>query len=243
MGGQTKIKIMSVKPLKKREPYILEGLLKELPNDAEIIWDYAKRWPDAIYKMKKDFFRSSRENMKKLLEIPFFSISLLEKEDYEDDEYMTLALINRPERIKYLYNRYHIDMLKRVIYKEMAIHLVRIQGAYLYFLDNFKDDEEVVLAAYEQDKNSIQYASLRLQHNLPDIIFNKKYDIDKVVLQSALNTVEKELITLRKLRKKDDLLRENIDLYLNQMDTSVENMEKVLSSCKIKEKKQNEVKI
>lgn len=213
-------------------PYGWDDLNEELQNDPEIILAYAKHWPDAMYDAKKDFFRSNRKYMIRLLET-HFSIGKLEKEDFEDDEYMKIALINMPVRIIILSSPRHKPMLQRVIDEEVALHLVRSRGYYLQYLDEYKNNEKVVLEAYRNDNTSIKHASPRLQYRLQNIVFEKEYDVDEVILQSTLKTVEVELAQLRELR-------DNVNLYLNQIDTLVEKVEQDLKSCKVKQKMPNE---
>lgn len=214
-------------------PYWFEDLSKELQNKPKIILAYAKHWPDDMYKRKRDFFRSKRKYMIKLLKSQCFSISLLEKEDFEDDEYMKIALINHPTRIIQLHSPRHKAMLRGVIDEELALYLVRSRGFYLEYLDEYQNNEKVVLEAYRNSEDSIKYASPRLQYQLQNITFKKEYDVDEVVLQSTLKTVQADLATLKEMR-------EQVKLYLNQIDTLVERVEQNLESCKVKQKMPNE---
>ena len=107
--------------------FFWENLSEELQNDPELIFAYARKWVTTAYREKREFFRSSRENMKELMKTNI-SLALLEEEDLEDTEYMQIAIMSHPIRLMELFESGHKEVLKRAIDKEMALYLVRESG-------------------------------------------------------------------------------------------------------------------
>lgn len=203
--------------------YRFEELSEELQNDPDIILAYMKFWPDSIYEMKKDFFTSNRENMKKLLQTNI-SVCKLDSDVKEDPELMKLAIIYNPINIRYVKDKSTID-------RDLALYAVRK----FYFLledlgEFYQDDEEVVIAAIKKDKYAIKYASRRLQFQLQNMIYDETMDIDTILLQSSLNSIK---IKTEKLRA----LQYQIENMFSEIRTLTTEIEQDMENVKVKKKK------
>lgn len=216
----------------------LGDLSQDLQNDSEILFAYAKKWSTSAYQEKKEFFRFSRENMKKLLTTRI-SLDLLEDEDLEDVEYMKIAIMHHPDRLMQLFKSAHKDVLKKVIDKEMALHLVRIAGIYLGCLLAFQNDEDVVFEAISNDVRAIQYASPRIQCFLEGIIY-----VDEKQLNRSVCSIEKKVDEMKQLQAKVGALiplQNEIGYLMQQISVLTEELEMDLqkiveSKQKVKEK-------
>lgn len=200
--------------------YRFDQLTLELQNDPDIILAYAKAWPRDIYDMKKEFFHSNREYME-LLVTTNMELCYLDKEYLEDAELMKLAIINRPWAAFYVTNKSIID-------KDLALYIVRAEGRYLEYVGEvLQDDEEVVIEAIRKDKDAIKYASKRLQFQLQNMIFTKKYNTDDIVLQSSLNSIEIKTAKLRKLQSDVELLMHQIEELTEEINQDIQSAYKV----------------
>lgn len=201
-------------------------LPNELQDAPDVIFAYAKCSAEQMYKKKKDFFRSSRENMKRLMETDI-SLNVLEDEDLEDIEYMKIALIYGPSRIVSLWYLGHTILLKKVVDKEMALYLVRYQGGYLQYLSEFQYDDEVVLKAISKSKGVSMFASKRLQFVYQNIIFESAYDVSEVELQSTIHSIEQKMEELKKLQNDVFLLMSKITEVTNEVEVGMQKVYKV----------------
>ena len=216
-------------------PYVFGDISEELQKDVEIILAAARvpAFMHTLYITHKPFFRSNREYMKMLL-YQHLGIDILEQEDLEDIEYMHIFLRDKSSNVEYTRNKIGREKFNQLIDKKLALSLVRSWGNNLQYFEKYQDDEEIVLAAYETDKSSIQYASPRLQYRLQNITFDKEHATDEALLPSSLNSVEEKLVELKDLR-------ENASSYLNPVNTLTSEKEE--NGSKVKQKIQNEVKI
>ncbi len=206
-------------------------LPNELQDDPDVIFAYVKKHAESVYKNKKAFFRSNRENMKKLMETGI-SLNVLEDKDLEDTEYMKIALIYDPNRIVRLWYLGHTKLLKKVVDKEMALYLVRHQGVYLQYLSEFQDDDEVVLEAINSDKGASMFASKRLQFLYQNAVFDSTYDVNEVALQSSINSIRKKTLELKKLQNDVVLLMQKIEDLTEEVEMDLENVYKVKQKTK-----------
>ena len=201
-------------------------LPNELQDDPDVIFAYAKSSVEQMYKKKKDFFRSSRENMKRLMETDI-SLNVLEDEDLEDIEYMKIALIYEPSRIVSLWYLGHTILLKKVVDKEMALYLVRYQGGYLQYLSEFQDDDEVVLKAISKSKGASMFASKILQFVYQNIIFESAYDVSEVEVQSTIHSIGQKMEELKNLQNDVALLMSKITEVTNEVEAGMQKVYKV----------------
>lgn len=210
----------------KETIWLWENLSEELQNDSEVIFAYARKWSTTVYEMKKEFFRSSRENMKELMKTNI-SLDLLEEEDLEDIEYMKIAIMSHPDRLMYLFESAHKDVLKRAIDKEMALYLVRKAGIYLGYLVAFQNDDDVVYEAISDDVRAIQYASPRIQCFFGDTFF-----VDELKFKVLIHNIQEKMKQLKQLQTEISVLMPQNDAlsYLLQMQIIVtEEMERELN--------------
>lgn len=194
-----------------------KDLSEELQNDPEVIFAYAKKWSWTAYEYKREFFRSSRENMKRLMTTKI-SLDLLEDEDLEDIEYMRIAIMSHPDRLIQLFKSSHKDVIKRGIDKEMALHLVHEAGSYLSCLLAFQNDDDVVYEAISNDVRAIQYASPRIQCFFEDMIF-----VDKLKFKELTSIIKEKMEQLKQLQTEIGVLMPRNDSlsYLLQMQIIV----------------------
>lgn len=92
---------------------------------------------------------------------------------------MHIFLRDKSSNVEYTRNKIGREKFNQLIDKKFALLLVRSWGNNLQYLEDYQDDEEIVLAACEIDKSSIQYASPRLQCRLQNIIFEREHGIDE----------------------------------------------------------------
>ena len=199
----------------------LNDLSEDLQNDPEVIFAYARKWSTTAYRDKKEFFRSSRENMKELLKTNI-SLELLEDKDLEDPEYMKIAIMSKPDRLRQLFWSSHNGVLKKTIDKEMALYLFRKEGINLRYLPSFQNDEDVVFEAICEDVRSIHYASPRIQCFFGDMVF-----VDEMKLQDSIQFIKEKIDQIRQLQAKIDfyLQQEDLKYLLQQMSILTEEVE------------------
>lgn len=176
--------------------FFWENLSEELQNDPELIFAYARKWVTTAYREKREFFRSSRENMKELMKTNI-SLDLLEEEDLEDTEYMQIAIMSHPIRLMELFESGHKEVLKRAIDKEMALYLVRESGMNLGCLSAFQNDEDIVYEAICDDVRAIQYASPRIQCFFGDTFF-----VDELKFKVSTHFIKERMEQLEQLQTK-----------------------------------------
>lgn len=215
----------------------LNDLSEDLQNNPEVIFAYARKWSTTAYLDKKKFFRSSRENMKELMRtnIP---LELLEDEDLEDTEYMKIAIMSNPDRLRQLFWSPHNGVLKKMIDKEMALFLVRKEGMNLRYLRSFQNDEDVVFEAICEDVRAIHYASPRIQCFFGDMVF-----VDEIKLKASIQLIKEKIDQIKQLQASFYLQRGDFNYLMQQMFILIEEVElEVQDIEKVKQKVKQKMK-
>ncbi len=143
---------------------------------------------------------------------------------------MHIFLRDKSSNVEYTRNKIGREKFNQLIDKKLALLLARSWGNNLQYLEKYQDDEEIVLAAYEIDKSSIQYASPRLQYRLQNMTFEGEYAIDEVLPQNSLHSVDVKPAKLKDLHQ--------IVAFTSEIKEDLQE-----TKGKVKQKKQNEVKI
>ena len=131
---------------------------KNFQNDKQIVLE-AIRSKGSALKYASDDLRNNKEFVLEALKIKGVCLKYASLELKKDKEFILNAIKNKSTVLKYANPSFKND-------RDFILEAVKNNGLSLRYASKYQNDEEVVKTAYNQNKNSLKYASLEIQSKI-----------------------------------------------------------------------------